>query len=160
METQTMRFHDQSSVGVSPDAYPLDDYVAAVVESSVSPNKPSIILKQFQLYVNAELLKCAPDMVYVQFLINRTSKRLILSPCDKNEQDVVRLRTRNVVSAKPRHIQSTEFCPRLFEFMQWDVKFRYKLTGAPIIINGENSFAFDLNVFTKFKLPVKTATFV
>ena len=156
METQTMTFHDQSSVGVPSDVYTLDNYEVAVVESSASPIKPSITIKQYQVYVNAELLKCVPDMIYVQFLINRTSKRLILRPCDKNEQDFVRLRTLSEVSAKPRHIHSTEFCPRLFEFMQWDVKFRYKLTGMPVIINGVKSFAFDLNAFTKYELPIKT----
>jgi hypothetical protein len=42
--------------------------------------------------------------------------------------------------------------------MQWDVKFRYKLTGTPVIINGVKSFAFDLNAFTKYELPIKTET--
>jgi len=135
--------------------YQFDNYEIAAVESHVSLHKPILTIKYTHVYVNAELLKSAPEMVYVQFLIDRAAKKMILRPCDKGEKEYVRLRTLNDVSAKPRHILSGEFSQRMFEFMQWDIKFRYRLSGTPVISNGVTHIAFDLNDFTKYELTEK-----
>ena len=135
--------------------YQFDNYEIAAVESPVSLHKPILTIKYTHVYVNAELLKSAPDMVYVQFLIDRAAKKMILRPCDKGEKEYVRLRTLNDISAKPRHILSGEFSQRMFEFMQWDIKFRYRLSGTPVITGGVTHIAFNLNDFTKHELTEK-----
>ena len=43
----------------------------------------------------------------------------------------------------------------MFEFMQWDIGFRYRLPGTPVISNGVTHIAFDLNDFTKHELTGK-----
>jgi len=132
-----------------------DNYEIAAVESHVSLHKPILTIKYTHVYVNAELLKTVPDIVFAQLLINRSDKKMILRPCDKGEKEYVRLRTLNDVSAKPRHILSGEFSQRMFEFMQWDIRFRYRLTGTPVTNNGVTYIAFDLNDFTKHELTEK-----
>ena len=132
-----------------------DNYEIAEVESHVSSHKPILTIKYTHVYVNAKLLKSAPEMVYVQFLIDRAKKKMILRSCDKGEKEYVRLRTLNAVSAKPRHILSGEFSQRMFEFMQWDIRFRYRLPGTLVTSNGVIHIAFDLNSFTKHELTEK-----
>jgi len=135
--------------------YQFDNYEIAAVESHVSLHKPILTIKYTHVYVNTELLKTVPNMVYAQFLVNRADKKMILRPCDKGEKEYVRLRTLNDVSAKPRHILSGEFSQRMFEFMQWDIRFRYRLTGIPVISNGVTHIAFDLNDFIRHELTEK-----
>ena len=148
--------------------YQFDNYEIAAVESPVSLHKPILTIKYTHVYVNAELLKSAPDMVYVQFLIDRAAKKMILRPCDKGEKEYVRLRTLNDISAKPRHILSGEFSQRMFEFMQWDIKFRYRLSGTPVITGGVSynfsspdlmrSTMFGISAHDRFARQIKFST--
>ena len=132
-----------------------DNYEIAAVESPQSLHKPILTIRYTHVYANAELLKIIPEMVYAQFLIDRAAKKMILRPCDKGEKEYVRLRTLNEIASTPRHIISGEFSHRMFEFMQWDIKCRYRLAGTPVINEGATHIVFKLNEFTKHILTEK-----
>lgn len=155
MGSQITALFSQSGVDVPLVAYQLENCEVAKVESTMSANKPTITFNRLQIYVNVELIKCVPEMVYAQFLIDRAVKKLILRPCDKRERDAVRLRTLSEAAAKPRHILAVEFSGHLFEYMEWDANYRYKVSGNIINSNGETLVVFDLTAAERFKLPAK-----
>jgi hypothetical protein len=91
------------------------------------------------------------------FLIDITARKLILRPCGQNERDAVRICTTSSNSKKPRHIRSTEFNNRIFEFMQWDEDCRYRVAGNIVLSSGETLVVFDLCAAEKFKLSIRDA---
>jgi len=148
-----MESFSQSFVNVTAETYPLDNCEVARVENPASTNRPTITFKRSYVYINMEVIKRAPEIVYVLFLVDREAKKLILRPCDKCEREAVRLRTLNEAAPKPRHINGIDFNLRLFKFMQWDINFRYRVSGTLINSNNEVLAIFDLNSFARFELP-------
>jgi len=116
-------------------------------------NQPTITFKRNIVYVNTGLIKCAPNMLFALFLVNQTKKSLVLQPCDNRERDAQRIKTFSKTNPKSRHINSGEFNKLLFEFMQWDVNCRYKITGNTAISNNETIVKFSLDSAMKFELP-------
>lgn len=155
MSTQITALFSQSNMEIAEVAYPLENCEVAKVESPMSANKPAITFNRLYIYVNAKLLKCAPEMVYVQFLIDREARKLILRHCDKRERGAVRLRTLSETNTKPRRILAGEFNCRFFEYMRWDKNYRYKVIGNLINSNGETLLVFDLTSAERFELPDK-----
>ena len=151
MNSQTVELFSQNSIGLFDNEYLHNNCEVAKVETS-TVHRPTITFNPFQVYVSATLLNCVPEMNFVQFLIDRASKKLILQPCNQQERDAVQLRTKAV---KPRHITSKEFSRRLFEYMQWDFNYRYKVVGNVISGNDKTLAVFDLTSANKYELTAK-----
>ena len=71
-------------------------------------NEPAVTFNNYKFYGNAACLRKFPDTDFVQVLINRERKLLVLRPCREEERDAFPWRTQS--SKKPK--QAT--C-RLFE---------------------------------------------
>ena len=154
MNSQATGSFSQSNIDSFDSEYLLHNCEVAKVETS-TVHKPTITFTPSQVYVNATLLNGAPEMAFVQFLIDRASQKLILQPCDQRECDSVQLRAKSVKTVKPRHIQSKEFSRRIFEYMHWDFNYRYKVAGSMIGSKGKTLAVFNLALANKFELSTK-----
>lgn len=151
-----MEQFDLDTTEVRAISYPLENCEVARVESSLSVNRPGITFKRSKVYVNTELLKRVPEATYVQFLIDRTARKMILQPCDERERDAVLIRSLSKTSIKPRSITCSEFSRLLFEYMGWDMKCRYRAVGSIISSNGATLVVFDLSDADRFNLAAGT----
>ena len=106
--------------------------------------EPGLTFANNKLFVNSACLSKRPDTDYIQFLINKKEKKLILKPCHEEEKDSVRWVTSGVRRGSKK-ITCEPFYAKVFALMSWDPDFRYTLIGKPVKIEGQLMFVFDLN---------------
>lgn len=91
------------------------------------------------------------DVVYVKFEINEELKRLAIKPCDENDRNAVRWCVAKPDKRKTRYIRCPDVTDKLYELMEWDKKYRYKILAYMIAPDGENFYIFDLLIWEKTK---------
>ena len=104
--------------------------------------EPSVTFNNGKFYVNASLLSRFPEVDYVQVLVNRSSRLLVLRPCTENARDSFMWHTKG--RHKPRQITCRIFFGMVASMMEWNLSYRYKILGRIIHANGEYLIAFDL----------------
>ena len=104
--------------------------------------EPSVTFNNGKFYANSSLLARFPEVDYVQVLVNRASKLLVLRPCMENARDSFMWHTKG--KRKPRQITCKIFFGMVASMMEWNLSYRYKILGRIIHANGEYLVAFDL----------------
>lgn len=104
--------------------------------------EPSVTFNKCKLYVNMACLKKLPNINYVQILVNSDDKKLAIRPCEGEEKDSFLWCT---TRRKPKQISCRIFSAMIFNLMNWNLEYRYKLLGKLIKSNDEYLFIFDLN---------------
>lgn len=110
--------------------------------------EPSISFSDGRLTINSACLKRAPDVEYVQILVNSETKKLVIRPCSDEDWDSFMWCTS---SHKVRAITCRVFFAMIFVMMKWDPAHRYKILGKMIHHKDEYLFVFDLNSKQKFE---------
>jgi hypothetical protein len=113
--------------------------------------EPSITVWGDKIKFNMACLKRYPGITHIQLLIHPYQKRLIIRPCDPDAPDSLRWSS----SGGEREIKNRDmicklFAARLFDLMQWDFRYRYKMLGKPAAANGEILYLFRLSDFELF----------
>ena len=107
--------------------------------------EPSITFNNYKVYVNTACLNKFPHADCVQLLINRESHILALRPCAESERDAFAWCNTSGGKRRPRQVTGKFFFAKLFELMDWNIDYRYKLIGKVIHANDEYLIVFDLN---------------
>ena len=107
--------------------------------------EPSITFNNNQVHVNTACLNKFPHADCAQLLINRDSRILALRPCAETERDAFAWCSTSKGKRRPKLVTGKFFFAKLFELMDWNIDYRYKLLGKVIHANGEYLIAFDLN---------------
>ena len=107
-------------------------------------NDPVFTFNDGQIGVNSCCVRKLSEVEYVQILVNREKKMLVVRPCD--EYDVYPLRWCNEKNGKryPRHVVSRILHLKICDLMKWNPVDRYKIFGAFKIANGEKIIVFNL----------------
>lgn len=111
-------------------------------------HEPSISFSDGKLSINSACLKKAPDVEYVQILVNREKKKLVIRPCSEEDWDSFMWCTS---SHKAKAITCRMFFAMIIEMMEWDPAHRYKVIGKMIRYKDEYLFVFDLTCGQKFE---------
>ena len=127
------------------DDFDFDGYQVVRREFFAHTFEPSITFNNYKVYVNAACLNKFPHADCVQLLINRESRILALRPCTEFERDAFAWCNTSGGKRKPRQVTGKFFFAKLFELMDWNIDYRYKLLGKVIHANDEYLIAFDLN---------------
>ena len=114
--------------------------------------EPSITFNQGKIGVNASCLKKLPDVDFVQILINRETKTLVIRPCQESEVFSFQWCTYRARDQKrlPRQVTGKLFFMKLCTLMGWNPDYRYKVLGKLIRANNEYLFIFDLTAAETF----------
>jgi len=139
---------------VQEETFSFDGYQVVRGEFFAHTFEPSITFNGGKLYVNMACLNRMPTVEYVQILINRQSRKLVVRPCREDEKDSFRWCS-STVKRKPKQITCRIFFAKLAEMMQWSSDYRYKLLGKQITTNQELLLIFDL---TATEVYVRTKT--
>lgn len=111
--------------------------------------EPSLTFNNYKLYVNMACLKKLPDTDYVHILVNPTEQKLVIRPCKEEEKDSFCWRS-NSSNRRPKQITCKIFFAKIFNMMEWNSKYRYKLIGKLIHTSNESLFVFDLKTAEVF----------
>ena len=106
--------------------------------------EPSITFSDSKVYVNTACVKKLPDTDYIQILINKEKKKLVIRPCSEDERDSFRWCSATS-KRSPKQVTCRPFFAMLCDEMGWDPNYRYKFLGKMIRSNGESIFLFDLS---------------
>lgn len=113
--------------------------------------EPTITIWQDKIKFNMACVRRFPGITHIQLLVHPEQKRLIIRPCELDSPDSLRW----VSGGGQKEIKNKEmvcriFVAKLFDFMNWNGKYRYKLLGKPAICNKEVLFLFRLTDFEMF----------
>ena len=126
------------------DEFDFERYQVVRREFFANTFEQSITFNNYKIYVNTACLNKFPHADCAQLLINRASRILALRPCAESERDAFAWCNTSGGKRKPRQITGKMFFAKLFELMEWNIDYRYKLLGKVIHANGEYLIAFDL----------------
>ena len=133
------------------DEFDFDGYQVVRREFFAHTFEPSITFNNYKVYVNTACLNKFPHADCVHLLINRESRILALRPCAESARDAFAWCNTSGGRRKPRQVTGKFFFAKLFELMDWNLDYRYKLLGKVIHANGESLIAFDLNASEIFQ---------
>ena len=105
-------------------------------------NEPAVTFNNYKFYGNAACLRRFPTTEFVQVLINREQKLLVLRPCGEEDRDAFPWRTQK--SKKPKQATCRLFFAKVFELMGWNPAHRYRLLGKVVQAAGERLLVFDM----------------
>lgn len=127
------------------DDFDFDGYQVVRREFFAHTFEPSITFNNYKVYVNTACLNKFPHADCVQLLINRESHILALRPCSRVRARRIRVVHTSGGKRRPRQVTGKFFFAKLFELMDWNIDYRYKLLGKVIHANDEYLIVFDLN---------------
>lgn len=129
----------------------LAGYQVTKAELFAHSREPAITIWDNRLKFNMACLRRFPGVTHIQVLINPDEKRLIIRPCDADAPDSLRwAKGGGQKELSNRDLQCRVFAAKLFDFMNWDPQYRYKILGKPASCDGEVLFLFKLNDFELF----------
>jgi hypothetical protein len=114
-------------------------------------HEPSFSFNDGKVGVNAACVKRLPTVDYIQILINRETRMLVVKPCD--EFDLFSFRWCTVKGDKriPRQVTGRLFFMKVCDMMDWNPDHRHKVLGKLCKANGEFIFAFDLKAVSTYE---------
>lgn len=129
----------------------LAGYQVTKAELFAHSREPAITIWDNRLKFNMACLRRFPGVTHIQVLINPDEKRLIIRPCDPDAPDSLRwAKGGGKTELSNRDLQCKVFAAKLFDFMDWNPQYRYKILGKPASCDGEVLFLFKLNDFELF----------
>lgn len=129
----------------------LAGYQVTKAELFAHSREPAITIWQNRLKFNMACLRRFPGVTHIQVLINPDEKRLIIRPCEPDTPDSLRWASGGgEKEIKARDLMCKFFAAKVYDLMQWDEKYKYKMLGKPATCDGEVLFLFKLNDFELF----------
>ena len=129
---------------VEDDSFSLSGFQIVRGEFFAHVFEPSITFADSKVYVNTACVKKMPETEYIQLLINKEQKKLVVRPCREDERDSFRWCSATA-KRSPKQVTCRPFFAMICEEMGWDPNYRYKFLGKMIRSKGESLFLFDLS---------------
>ena len=129
---------------IEDNSFSYEDFQVVRGEFFAHVFEPSITFSDSKVYVNTACVKKLPDTDYIQILINKEKKKLVVRPCNEDERDSFRWCSATS-KRSPKQVTCRPFFAMLCDEMGWDPNYRYKFLGKMIRSNGESIFLFDLS---------------
>ena len=106
-------------------------------------SEPQFTFGKGRAYINSFGLKHFPDKEYIQILVNKEKKSLIIRPMAEKIKDSVRW-SAGSKKRRPRHMSCTPLYLMIYQMMGWDLSARYRITGTFQKDNMDELIFFDL----------------
>ena len=116
---------------------------------------PTLTIRGNSIIFNNACISKMESVVYVQVLVNPTTEKLVIRPCEEGARDSIRWCVVKDDKRKSRQITCGLFTAKLYEMMGWEQLYRYKLQGTRINYRGQQLYVFDLTSTEVFLPAVK-----
>lgn len=133
------------------DDLSLEDFEFVRQEYFSNLREPSVNFTRCSFYVNVACLTHLPEAEYIQILINRKKKMLVLRPSIEEDRDSFSWCYTSKGKRKPRKLSCKLFFAKVIDLMGWSPNHRYKVLGKIAHANGESILAFDLSKYATYK---------
>ena len=138
------------NIDTNSDNFNYSGYQVVRGEFFAHLKEPSITFNNCKIYVNSSCLNKFPNTEFIQILVNKEKKKLVVRPCTEDERDSFCWCSKSK-KRKPKHITCRIFYAKIFNMMNWNPEYRYKLIGKLINSNNESIFVFDLNAAQTYR---------
>lgn len=129
----------------------LAGYQVTKAELFAHTKDPAITVWDNKIKFNMACLRRFPGVTHIQLLIHPQQQRLIIRPCEPDAPDSLRWATGGgEKEIKNRDMLCIYFAAKLFDLMEWNKKYRYKMLGKPAVYNSEVLYLFKLSDFEVF----------
>lgn len=113
--------------------------------------EPSITIWPNRVRFNMACLRRFPGVTHIQILIHSELRRLIIRPCLPDAPDSLRwAKGGGEKELSNRNMLCRIFAAKVFDLMEWDLEYRYKILGKPAVYQEEMLFLFKLTDFELF----------
>ena len=92
--------------------------------------EPKITLNYDTLAFNAACVRIFPDSEYIQILVDDEAKRIVVWSCDRYDKDAIKWSVIKDNKPKSRTVRAKIACAKLFELMNWNIDYRYKIISV------------------------------
>ena len=156
MENNTVEYMLEHSKPVedTPDEEEVVDlagYQVTKAELFAHTLEPAVTIWANRLKFNMACLRRFSGVTHIQILIHPDQKRLIIRPCEPDAPDSLRWANGGgEKELKNRDLLCKLFAAKVFDLMQGNPQYRYKMLGKPAVCNGEILFLFKLTDFELF----------
>lgn len=121
----------------------LDNYEVVRQDFYVTYDEPQLTFNQGRMYVNSYCVKSFTEENYIQVLVDRMGKAMVIKPIKDKVKDSFRWCGMNE-KRKARHMRCVPLFYLTYRMMKWDVNNRYCITGHIEEANGEKAIYFQL----------------
>lgn len=119
------------------NSFSLDKFQVVRREFFSHMSEPSITFSDYKIGLNTACIRRLPDIDYIQFLVNRQTQKLAIRPCLESDLHSFQWCTSSGSKRKPRQVTGRIFFMKLFDMMDWNPSYRYKILGKLIRANDE-----------------------
>ncbi|MCL2860954.1 MAG: hypothetical protein FWE22_00865 [Firmicutes bacterium] len=127
------------------DRFNFDGYEVVRRELFSKANCPAVTLKYGSVLFNVRAVRKFDECLFVQILVNKEAKRMIVKPCDEYAKEGIqwsRIDKREKIVS--REIRAKGFTAQLFNDMGWSLNGTIKMLGTLLKCGDEKIFVFDL----------------
>ena len=135
---------DAAQMTMTGEEIDLSEYENVRPEFFAHIKEPALTVNVDKIGVNTACVRLMPNVEYVQILVNRKEKKLLLKPCDEIEITGYRWGRTKDGKRYPSQRTGELFVLTLCEIMDWNPDYRYKVLGKMVQANGKALIAFDL----------------
>lgn len=107
--------------------------------------RPKVTLNYTDLIFNTACVRLMDDTEYVQMLVLPSTKRLVIMPCNEYDKDSVKWSIFKDGKPKSRNVTARIACGKLFQLMDWNINYRYKIMAVYQILQDQRLVVFNLN---------------
>lgn len=112
--------------------------------------EPAITIRDGSITFNTACINGLEDVVYVNAMIHEGLKRIVVKGCSENDKDALRWCVAKPDKRKSRKMNCPGFTDLVFQMMNWEKGFRYKIMGYKINFEGQTLYVFDLNIYKMY----------
>ena len=113
--------------------------------------EPSIIFNQGKISVNTACVRKLPETDFIQILVHREKKQLVVRPCEESDIHSFKWCTSKEGKKHPRQVTGKLFFMKICSLMNWNPEYRYKIMGKLVRSQGQYLFVFDLAATEMYK---------
>ena len=150
-----------STYRVSADVISQGRYEVVRQDYFFSQEEPQFTFKNGKAYINSFGLRKFPDKDYIQMLIDKEAKTMIIKPFKEKVKDSFRWSAGK--KRQPRHMRCIPLYCMVYQMMGWNLNARYRITGCLHTYGELSVLYFDLTeaiCFVQTELDVNDAPVV
>lgn len=134
---------DQKAIELAED-FSYEGYQVVRRELFAHLREPAVVIRRDSVTFNTACIAGLEDAVYIQILVNKDNKRMVVRKCEENDKDALRWCVAKPDKRKSRKMTNKIFSAMMYEMMGWNLDCRYKILGHKITFEDETIYVFDL----------------
>lgn len=106
---------------------------------------PCLSISDKRLYFNVECIKRFSDVGYIQLLVHPAERKLAIRPCTENDIHCIRWMAGLTTMPTSKTLSCQYFASCLFQIMDWNPDYRYRVRGTWIAHGNDEIIVFDVS---------------